>query len=1124
MKDDTLDVGLNVGLPQMGPALTSVELTGLVSLLRNALLRIAEAVGDVDGSNDSNSLLKYHPSLIVNIARSIGSMADIEPPLGGISAVPEEPALGYALKDATYNVIPNPNQLYRADAGGHRLCELGCIYDAGNTCTKGYGKYSEATKTYSGNYKGRHGRITFVEDYYGVCQNTSCPGWSGKPRSESDPCGASDLKVRRYRVVLPKESRIVYDVETVYHDDLGNQYNQRHWWDPEDGQTHEDPDPAESYGYHDTRILLRFGDPDGSPDYRFPIEAGDTYQIVLEFPPGDRTVGIWVNTGESPSEGTWTKLDTLDTSGETNVRVHYELPDTESGVYWIRAYWESGTDTGVAMTQAWLTRVFRTYHRNYGKKLLLPKSFEDIAVGQQYPSGLVHIYGVVNSERLNAEGFYALSTFQVDPLESMELRIVSTEEPPLGDTNYVVIVPGCSLSQMLKALLEAIINHSSNSDIHLDRKALCKLLREPEGICCDDYPELALRVQYAPFSCEIEANPNQDVYVKDSTVHFSAIVRGAPPSPNLNITWWHYTPTKETYLGAGSSIAYTCDTEGPLWIKLKVEDNTNGRVDDCGDPLTVEADYISHVMPVGPTDPCSSLNLTNNLDSLSDTYPVGNSISVTATFDGVGASAWTCTIAAHCWTTGATSTKTFSNPTLTDTLTVNLTDGGRWRIGVSWSLTIPGGSCSIVEHKEVYVTGDTSFFYSEGGSADQVITVYSREVSGSSQPDDPTTWVNDAYSQVAYTQDITAGVGLYQSGGKLYPVEFRSNFVVDVGRVGDSPGTLDYVIDQIMGGTKKLSSAQLIMHVKGVVSTEKYAWNVAGSEHASKLYVRVGAYLAYIYDFGWCLPFMHTLTCPSGPPLPDFSRLVLWDNDPGWMYLAGRSSETSYFDWVKGCQGDASTGGFPCRFPDQCCGTSTPGFGCDSYTHPYGSGGCRDGWCQAQQFGNIAYNMFYGYDGDNPNPYAGTGFIDENDTEPLRGERLTGYGGDYDEEEKYFFELGAPTSEFPDGKPQMVVADVTRHLQVLLDRDVLSGINHACYTGGVPDPKRLKIGFHLIPAWSLDLTELNSHVTYTGGKWTFDSGYKAEDFNRFVKFCTSRDSNSGHKARKPYLLIVLEDV
>jgi hypothetical protein len=174
----------------------SSRLIAFQKLSEQAFRDLERAIGDLyNTENATNSVLSSSPLYMNSLGRALGSMANLEPVLSGVDEY--APTLTNKLQDATYNVIPHPDQSVK--------CEVGCAFD-------GYDP-SDATparkclKSFDAFYLQQQGSNT------GVCQAVQCPGWSGRDGqaieiTDCDP-DLTSKTFREYKLVMPTEARNV---------------------------------------------------------------------------------------------------------------------------------------------------------------------------------------------------------------------------------------------------------------------------------------------------------------------------------------------------------------------------------------------------------------------------------------------------------------------------------------------------------------------------------------------------------------------------------------------------------------------------------------------------------------------------------------------------------------------------------------------------------------------------------------------------------------------------------------------------------------------------------------------------------------------------------------------------
>ena len=454
----------------------SSRLIAFQKLSSQAFQELEKAIGDLyNTENATNSILSDQPLYINSLGRALGSMANLEPTLSGIDQY--SPTLANKLINATYNVIPNPQQSTK--------CEVGCSFD-------GYDP-SDATPT----RKCLKGFDSFFRQQEGsatsVCQAVQCPGWSGRggqylAYTDCDP-DLTSKTYREYKLVTPAESRNVDTYKVKYYSNCGaSSYDK---FRSDNGQVNFDTvdktDPSRNWALATNDIVV--SGTTAAIQYDYPdLSTTSSFIIVVEIPRLDLGQKITINnvnfgaingTSDEPSRYLF---DLSNISTGTSLSIKIEPTSTTDGAQ-------------AAISQIFIIEKASIPHRNFGYPLLLPKALEGLSAGTEIPPNFVQIFDtdssvnkmldkiLVYSARFKLPGTSNLNTNR----DSYNIRIFDNQSLAIGNSRYLTVTVGMDVTTTIGALLEAFIEHISDPDIHVSEDRICELLQDKSACCTDSY-------------------------------------------------------------------------------------------------------------------------------------------------------------------------------------------------------------------------------------------------------------------------------------------------------------------------------------------------------------------------------------------------------------------------------------------------------------------------------------------------------------------------------------------------------------------------------------------------------------------------------------------------------------
>lgn len=453
------------------------RLNAFEKLVEKGFTEIERAVGDIyNTENATGSSLSSQALFINSLGRALGPMSDIVPPLSGIQ--PFSPALAARLADATYNVIPHPDQPTK--------CEVGCKFDS--LATEGATERT-CLKDRLPFYRQVQGTQT------GICQNTSCPDWSARAGRKVDTsfCDPNEFgqTYREYKLVLPPELRTVDTYSVDFYSNCGINYDRYRVDGTLAGfDSSNRSDPSKVWALADTSLSGV-----GEVEYEFPnLDTDAGYIVVVECPAIEASQVISIN-GIPQANIVSTAVE------PTRVLIDLSKNRGASRLFVTVKPTSQLTGDVAAVSQIWVIKIAQRHHRNYGFPLLLPTVLSGISAGTEIPPNFLQVFDTnssvnrimdktrVFSARFNPkDAAINLATFR----DSFDVVLFGDQQLEVGNDRYLAVTVGTSVATAVGALLEAFVEHVSNDNIHLSRERVCELLAN-RSFCCDD--RLKLQVQ-----------------------------------------------------------------------------------------------------------------------------------------------------------------------------------------------------------------------------------------------------------------------------------------------------------------------------------------------------------------------------------------------------------------------------------------------------------------------------------------------------------------------------------------------------------------------------------------------------------------------------------------------------
>lgn len=454
----------------------SSRLIGFQKMTEQAFKELERAIGDIyNTENATSSVLSSSPVYINSLGRSVGSMANLVPPLSGVDQY--APALANRLKDATYNVIPHPDQEVK--------CEVGCSFD-GYDPSDGVDASRKCLKGFDAFYRQQEGSNTTV------CQAKQCPGWSGRDGqtielTDCDPDATSKV-YREYKLVMPTEQRNVDSFQVKYYSNCGASTYDRFREDSGDTNFNsvDKTQPENTWAVATTTTASGVA---ARAQYSYPdLDETSDFIVVVQVPAVQNGQLIEINNvsfgninGSSLEPRTYLfDLSNLSTGTSLTVNV---IPNTT----------EEGRQALVS--QIWIVEKANSPHRNFDEPLLLPKVLEGLSAGTEVPANFVQIFDteLTVNKILDKTRFFAArfeppsSANKKSNRDSINVRIYDDQKLEVGNDRYLITTVGMNITETLGALMEAFIEHVSDQNIHVPEDRICELLQDRTACCTDSY-------------------------------------------------------------------------------------------------------------------------------------------------------------------------------------------------------------------------------------------------------------------------------------------------------------------------------------------------------------------------------------------------------------------------------------------------------------------------------------------------------------------------------------------------------------------------------------------------------------------------------------------------------------
>lgn len=454
----------------------STRLIGFQKMTEQAFREIERAVGDIDNvENAQNSILSDNPLYINSLGRALGSMANLIPPLSGVHEF--SPTLAVKLQDATYNVIPHPDQGIK--------CEVGCKFDGfdpsdivpARKCLLGLVAF----------YRQQEGSNTTI------CQTESCPGWSGRDGQaieiiDCDPSLTSKT-FREYKLVMPAEMRNVETFRVKYYSNSGaSSYDK---FRSDTGQIASNSidvtNPSNNWALAINAIAV--SGTSSSVQYDYPnLDPNNNYIVVIEVPALDLGQTILINN---------VSFGAINGTSVEPSRYLFDLSDLNIGTsISIKVSPATSTDGDqAAVSQVFIIEKNNAPHRNFGIPLLLPKAVDGLTPGTEIPPNFLQIFDThsdvnrildktkVFAARFETPGPSNLGTNR----DSFVVKIYDDQRLEVGNDRYLAVTVGMDVATTVGALLEAFIEHVSDPDLHVSEDRICQLLQDKTFCCTDSF-------------------------------------------------------------------------------------------------------------------------------------------------------------------------------------------------------------------------------------------------------------------------------------------------------------------------------------------------------------------------------------------------------------------------------------------------------------------------------------------------------------------------------------------------------------------------------------------------------------------------------------------------------------
>lgn len=455
MSQDTFGHSFPVRISYNERELASRDKIQAFQLMANSAFQAIErAIGDLyNTENATNSVLATSPLFMTSLGRAIGSMADLIPVLDGLQET--SPKLATRLAEMSYNVIPHPNQPNKL--------EVGCKYDTALDPDVETRSCSRNQNTFYGQVKGTQ---------TGICQNTSCPQWSGRAGRQFNSASSnqSAQTFREYKLVVPTEQRLVSKSKVVYFSNCGATYDK---YRVDEGVT--------GYRSESAAIVQTWAQATGSDQIRYEyrnLDSNAKYNVVIELPALDTDQTVVINgvsqrriSGTSRESSRW--IFSLENVASISSIVVVVSPATISSI--------------AAVSKIWIIQTSNVKHHNYGQLLKLPRVLDNLNPGTEIPPNFLQVFDTnSNVNRVFNNIRYFVGSFNPGvKREAFDILLAGDQQLAIGHDRYLAVTVGAPVAPVLGALLEAFVEHVNDKTIHMDRANICALLANRSS-CCGD--------------------------------------------------------------------------------------------------------------------------------------------------------------------------------------------------------------------------------------------------------------------------------------------------------------------------------------------------------------------------------------------------------------------------------------------------------------------------------------------------------------------------------------------------------------------------------------------------------------------------------------------------------------
>jgi hypothetical protein len=456
------------------------RLNAFEKLVERGFGDLERAIGDIyNTENATGSSLSNQALYINSLGRAIGPMSNIVPPLSGIQ--PFSPALASRLANATYNVIPHPDQLIK--------CEVGCKFDSTTSPTS---TVRSCLKNRTAFYQINQGTQT------GICQTTDCPDWSGRDGRQIDTsiCDPNEFgqTYREYKLVVPPELRTVDTFSVAFYSNAGTNYD-RYRIDKGGSSFNSSnrADPSKTWALANNLSVIISGVSD-EIRYEYPnLDPNAGYIVIVEVPAITTNQMISVNgvpqaiVNGTEVEPTRVLIDLSQSTGASRLLVTTKPITIDA-------------DDIAAISQIWVVQSLPIQHRNYGQQLLIPEVLSDLPAGAEIPPNFLQLFDtstsvnrILDKIRIFSARFepFEATTDVRSKRDNFDVILFGDQQLEVGNSRYLAVTVGTSVATAVGALLEAFVEHVTNSDIHLSRERVCELLSN-KSYCCDDRIKLEI--------------------------------------------------------------------------------------------------------------------------------------------------------------------------------------------------------------------------------------------------------------------------------------------------------------------------------------------------------------------------------------------------------------------------------------------------------------------------------------------------------------------------------------------------------------------------------------------------------------------------------------------------------